>query len=524
MLFRSKYISLLICVLWGISSQAQVYFNEVREPLFCTGVYVKDSSFIVNGWKVRPDTVWNTNIHRDFFFTEFDFQGNLLDSLFVPNDFGGGTGQWDGIHEMPDGNLIQPGFLQNDVVDGGYAHAVIFKKDLSDTIKTVQFRWQDSLHSYWDYMDISDDHFIFGAGRMSDTTGNIGNGAYRIPWYFKMDTAFNLIWETLIPEASFLGGTPKSISATEDGGCVVGLIVAQPQNTDQYDGYIIKLDSLGNEEWRHKMYSLSSDRYDSGPAVLYGSDGYVYACQQRALISSYLASVPWYGEPNRIGLVKLDLSGNVIWDKNYGNSNILATDGTSTLYTSHFEPRRIKESASGDIYITGTNQYSSGIFKTNHQGDSIYMRELDNRLGNFPNDPINFLKEKSKLYDFGFVGDTSILCVGQYEGYPWGAVYPDGAQLNWFVMLDEYGCDSVGCQFISVPESSTPSSDLSIYPNPVSNILRLEGAKSDEYEVYDLLGRLILQGTLEYEIDVSELPSGTYIFRVGNESRRFVKE
>jgi len=116
------------------------------------------------------------------------------------------------------------------------------------------------------------------------------------------------------------------------------------------------------------------------------------------------------------------------------------------------------------------------------------------------------------------------LCVGQYEGYPWGAVYPDGAQLNWFVMLDECGCDSVGCQFISVPESSTPSSDLSIYPNPVSNILRLEGAKSDEYEVYDLLGRLILQGTLEYEIDVSELPSGTYIFRVGNESRRFVKE
>ena len=91
-------------------------------------------------------------------------------------------------------------------------------------------------------------------------------------------------------------------------------------------------------------------------------------------------------------------------------------------------------------------------------------------------------------------------------------------------MLDEYGCDSVGCQFISVPESSTPSSDLSTYPNPVSNILRLEGAKSDEYEVYDLLGRLILQGTLEYEIDVSELPSGTYIFRIGNESRRFVKE
>ncbi|MCE2495531.1 MAG: T9SS type A sorting domain-containing protein [Flavobacteriales bacterium] len=40
----------------------------------------------------------------------------------------------------------------------------------------------------------------------------------------------------------------------------------------------------------------------------------------------------------------------------------------------------------------------------------------------------------------------------------------------------------------------------------------------------DLLGRLVLKGTIEDEINVSGLLAGTYILRIGNESKRFVKE
>ena len=69
-----------------------------------------------------------------------------------------------------------------------------------------------------------------------------------------------------------------------------------------------------------------------------------------------------------------------------------------------------------------------------------------------------------------------------------------------------------------------PVNDFSIFPNPVADDLRVEGVDEDEYEVYDLLGRLVLQGFLEDDIDVSKLPSGTYILRIGNESKKFLKE
>ncbi len=68
------------------------------------------------------------------------------------------------------------------------------------------------------------------------------------------------------------------------------------------------------------------------------------------------------------------------------------------------------------------------------------------------------------------------------------------------------------------------SAGIKIFPNPVADVLRVEGIDEDKYEVYDLLGRLVLKGTIEDEINVSGLLAGTYILRIGNESKRFVKE
>ena len=166
----------------------------------------------------------------------------------------------------------------------------------------------------------------------------------------------------------------------------------------------------------------------------------------------------------------------------------------------------------------------SAILKLSSNGDSLWYREVRDREGNYSNNVLNSAKEVNYLYDMEFLGDSAILVAGQYQTDPGGAVYPNGAQRNWFALLDQYGCDSVGCQYINIIEPHRPKQELVIYPNPVSDILRVEGSVDDYYKVYDVLGRLVLQGTLEDEIDVSKLPSGTYILRVGNESRKFVRE
>jgi hypothetical protein len=69
---------------------------------------------------------------------------------------------------------------------------------------------------------------------------------------------------------------------------------------------------------------------------------------------------------------------------------------------------------------------------------------------------------------------------------------------------------------------------LTIYPNPVTNILSLENTEDDEevgdFQILNLLGQQVLSGKTGQELDVSALPQGTYVLRVGEEQAKFVKE
>jgi hypothetical protein len=74
---------------------------------------------------------------------------------------------------------------------------------------------------------------------------------------------------------------------------------------------------------------------------------------------------------------------------------------------------------------------------------------------------------------------------------------------------------------------------ISIYPNPtdyfvniIGNVETFEGDKS--VEIYDAGGRLVLSSQIttfapEITIDVSQVPQGVYIIRIGNESVKMIK-
>ena len=117
---------------------------------------------------------------------------------------------------------------------------------------------------------------------------------------------------------------------------------------------------------------------------------------------------------------------------------------------------------------------------------------------------------------FGFVNDSL------YMAFKYRPVI-NGDTMGYIVRYDgDFISDGI-CSTLGLGMEEQEEETL-LYPNPVSNRLRVEGANSSKYQVYDLLGRPVLQGVILDEIDVSELPSGTYILRIGNESRRFVKQ
>ncbi len=71
---------------------------------------------------------------------------------------------------------------------------------------------------------------------------------------------------------------------------------------------------------------------------------------------------------------------------------------------------------------------------------------------------------------------------------------------------------------------------ISLNPNPVKNILNINGIKNALVSITDLSGRVILNQTINNSIDVSSLAAGTYILTVQEahsnirKTAKFVKE
>jgi Secretion system C-terminal sorting domain len=64
---------------------------------------------------------------------------------------------------------------------------------------------------------------------------------------------------------------------------------------------------------------------------------------------------------------------------------------------------------------------------------------------------------------------------------------------------------------------------LKVYPTVSSGVLTIETSETAVYQVFNLLGKQVLTGKTGQRIDLSSLPQGTYIVRVGLEQALFIK-
>lgn len=67
---------------------------------------------------------------------------------------------------------------------------------------------------------------------------------------------------------------------------------------------------------------------------------------------------------------------------------------------------------------------------------------------------------------------------------------------------------------VSVTRSAGPG--LLLVPNPASSVVDIHGAENSRYELFDATGSVVASGPADHGIDVSYLPAGSYIVRVGD--------
>jgi len=138
-------------------------------------------------------------------------------------------------------------------------------------------------------------------------------------WVVKVDDKGNLVWERS------LGGSgieiSQDIAKTKDGGYVItGNTFSSDtdvsKNNGESDFWLIKLDADGNLVWEK---SYGGTQFDAAQSVVASKDGgYIITGNSK---SNDLDATANSGE-NDIWLIKTNASGNLIWQKSFGGTEL----------------------------------------------------------------------------------------------------------------------------------------------------------------------------------------------------------
>lgn len=327
----------------------------------------------------------------------------------------------------------------------------------------------------------------------------------------KMNQLGEIIWQTKLGYSYHDGF--KSIEETSDGGFVLAgnttiNYFADPSMGIDY--WIAKLDSNGAILWE-KIYGGSAD--DLATDVKQTPDGGFIVCGYTTsndldVTGNHFSEVQ-NGFLSDYWIVKLDSSGNIVWQKCYGSTGddeahsiLIDSDGNYVVagYSSVEDGDVSETNGSWDVWI----------LKINQQGDILWEK-------NYGGGWIDQASSLVKTTDNGYIvagetystdGDVSTSIPEPYVNF-------------WIVKLS--------ANTLSSSESTTNT--LQIIPNPTTDYLYIENGieTSSKATIFDLAGKKLSE--IEYaanQIDVRHLSNGMYILTIESKGKtqtfKFVKE
>ncbi len=358
-------------------------------------------------------------------------------------------------------------------------------------------------------------------------TSSKGFGGYDA-YIIKTDNLGNLIWEKTF------GGTDwdfcNSMVATADGG----FILAGSTTSFGYgntDGYIIKLDATGTEQWHKIVGGTKADEFKS---IIQTTDGgYALAGQTKSYNDSL--GDAW--------VFKLNANGDSI---NSFYNNLGGADGVNDIC----------ELQTGEFllggYFTINNKKDAVFYKTNPFGliifqfidgqpgtnEEFYKVGISNSmfgtytaLENSHENGISF-KSDVKLLLFnqggyyvngGAIGDSQddycySFCKTKENSKGYVAVgYTNSynSNLSDCFLIKYDSLLSVGLFIIDIDEIDIKKNNFSIYPNPTNNIITIKAISNEigKIEILNIEGSKIYEtfSLNENKINIDNFPQGVYL-------------
>ena len=389
------------------------------------------------------------------------------------------TGWANSTAPTKDGNFIMGGGWQ-DTATFGY---LMKYNSLGDTLWTKTFGDTVNFHTFRQAKELANGDFI--------VVGQNISGA----WLVRTDSLGNQKWSRTYSGHGDVE-TLTSVYPTTDGGFILGgarrHLVPHPY-TNNYDPYLIKVDSAGRKQWTY----IHDTPYDDANAYVIQSldDNYVFGSS--------------ISNPNinrrKAALVKVDANGNLLWEKSYGTQS-----GDHALV-------RVMELADSSLLAVGTRDVGpinyGLMIKTNAHGDSLWVGEYEH--------DISWRPSSNELWDVAPMADGGFVACGETRGRTNGGAFQQDA---WVIRVDSLGCLLSSC--LVGEESLKPKAEsLKLYPNPTSGLLNIESEENlSRIEIYNLKGQKVKEvNPTESQFELPQ-ESGLYFIRVTTQSGEVVNK
>lgn len=486
--------------------QWQTTYGGSDQEVGTTVIETTDGGYLVVARTFSNDgDVPNMQGVADYYVVKLDSMGELV----WQKTFGGSNHDWPyAAVETPDDGYVVVGYsrsLDGDVIGGhGDRDAWVIKLD-----KQGDLLWQKALGgSGWDEawsVDHASNGGIIIAGRSNSSDGDAaGNSGGSLDyWVIKLNDEGEVEWQRTY------GGSEEDsatfIKQATDGGY---LISGETKSTDgdvtgnngNVDIWVIKIDHVGNLEWQN---ALGGAGLDSGRGIFEISDAFIGSGH----VSSY-NSGDVSGSQGQFDfwVFRLDLNGNLVWQKTMGGS------GPDWLQSGSLTPE-------GNLVVAGNIRSVDGDILLNHGQDDIWLIEFN------PNGEVLWQKSLGGVswdvcYHVEATADGGYALTGttwSTDGDVSGSEHKGSGDL-WIVKLAPE----------STPTSSLTTAPLSLFPNPAQQTTTLTvPAEYDvlHVEITDLPGRLLsVQQILNGEnMNLQALHPGVYfVTAVAADGQRFV--
>lgn len=206
----------------------------------------------------------------------------------------------DSIVETADGGFLAAGKTAS--FGAGFDDAWLLKVDATGNEqwnKTYGGRSQESAR---EIVPAHGDGFVFAG-----STASFAPPPRTDAWLVKVDANGIELWNQSYGRTE-LNGLAQGVVATSDGGyLLVGWIGDEGFIDTTSDGWLVKVDANGTQEW-NRTYGGADE--DVGWGVVETSDGYVFAGTTKS----------FGGGDSDAWLVKVDANGDAVWNRTYGDA------------------------------------------------------------------------------------------------------------------------------------------------------------------------------------------------------------